>query len=215
MSEEEWLLETGPHMKAPVVTLDRRPLAERSKLVDRGLVDFRRVCDQMDILDPETDTIRASRPFEWTRHSTITLFQPSFSRSGRMRMESWSNTPKGLGRSLQSLWAQELQDLNVNYIRSQSCRRMLLSLSNRNSLTMQTELPPTLSKFISRGGQFSRPQGSGAGQAERYWVLGNGWPRRPCASAFSPERLPDTGRRGKRILSALGTTEAEAGRMKS
>jgi hypothetical protein len=64
MSEEEWLLETGPHMKAPVVTLDRRPLAERSKLVDRGLVDFRRVCDQMDILDPETDTIRASRPFE-------------------------------------------------------------------------------------------------------------------------------------------------------
>jgi hypothetical protein len=33
---------------------------------------------------------------------------------------------------------------------------------------MQSELPPTLSKFISRGGQFSRPQGSGAGQAERY-----------------------------------------------
>lgn len=39
-------------------------------------------------------------------------------------------------------------------------------------------------------------------------MLGNGWPRRPRASAFSPERLSDTGRRGKRILSALGTTEA-------
>jgi hypothetical protein len=48
-------------MKAPVVTLDRRPLAERSRLCDRGLVDFRRVCDQMGILDRETDTIRSAR----------------------------------------------------------------------------------------------------------------------------------------------------------
>lgn len=36
-----------------------RSFAERSKLSDRGLVDFRRVCEQMDILDRETDTIRA------------------------------------------------------------------------------------------------------------------------------------------------------------
>lgn len=41
------------------MAIDRRPLSERSKLSDRGLVDFRRVCDQMGILDRETDTIRA------------------------------------------------------------------------------------------------------------------------------------------------------------
>jgi hypothetical protein len=45
-------------MTQPVVTIDRRPLSERAKLSDRGLVDFRRVCDQMGILDRETDTIR-------------------------------------------------------------------------------------------------------------------------------------------------------------
>jgi hypothetical protein len=61
MSKEEWLPETEPLMKAPVVTLDRRPLAERSRLCDRGLVDFRRVCDQMGILERETDTIRSAR----------------------------------------------------------------------------------------------------------------------------------------------------------
>jgi hypothetical protein len=42
----------------PVGTIDRRPFSERAKLSDRGLVDFRRVCDQMRILDRETDTIR-------------------------------------------------------------------------------------------------------------------------------------------------------------
>jgi len=35
-----------------------RSFTERSKLSDRGLVDFRRVCDQMGILDRQTDTIR-------------------------------------------------------------------------------------------------------------------------------------------------------------
>jgi hypothetical protein len=64
MTDGEWLPETGPPKKAPVVTIDRRPLSERSKLSDRGLVDFRRVCDQMGILDPETDTIMVSRLFE-------------------------------------------------------------------------------------------------------------------------------------------------------
>jgi hypothetical protein len=61
MSKEEGIPETESLMKAPVVTLDRRPLAERSRLCDRGLVDFRRVCDQMGILDRETDTIRSAR----------------------------------------------------------------------------------------------------------------------------------------------------------
>jgi hypothetical protein len=63
MSEEEWLPETEPSMKAAVVTLDRRPLAEHSRLRDRGLVDFRRVCDQMGILDAETDAIRVPHLF--------------------------------------------------------------------------------------------------------------------------------------------------------
>jgi hypothetical protein len=57
MANGEWLPETGPPKKARVVTIDRRPLSERSKLSDRGLVDFRRVCDQMGVLDRVTDTI--------------------------------------------------------------------------------------------------------------------------------------------------------------
>ncbi|KJC62058.1 hypothetical protein UP10_01330 [Bradyrhizobium sp. LTSPM299] len=57
MSSDEWLPETEPLLKAPVVKLDRRPLAERSRLCDRGLVDFRRVCDRMGILDRAMDTI--------------------------------------------------------------------------------------------------------------------------------------------------------------
>lgn len=57
MCTDEWLPETEPPKKAPVVAIDRRPLRERAKLADRGLVDFRRVCDQMGILDRETDTI--------------------------------------------------------------------------------------------------------------------------------------------------------------
>jgi hypothetical protein len=56
-STDEWLPETEPP-KTSVVSIDRRPLSERSKLSDRGLVDFRRVCDQMGILDRDTDTIR-------------------------------------------------------------------------------------------------------------------------------------------------------------
>jgi hypothetical protein len=58
MSDEEWLPETEPSKTAPVVTIDRSPFFERASLVDLGLVDFRRVCDQMGILDQETDTIR-------------------------------------------------------------------------------------------------------------------------------------------------------------
>ncbi len=58
MSDDEWLPDTEPPIKAPVVKFDRRPLSERSKLSDRGLVDFRRVCDQMGILDRDTDTIQ-------------------------------------------------------------------------------------------------------------------------------------------------------------
>jgi hypothetical protein len=61
MSDDEWLPETEPLKKAAVEVIDRRPLAERSKLSDRGLVDFRRVCDQMGILDRETDAIRPIR----------------------------------------------------------------------------------------------------------------------------------------------------------
>jgi hypothetical protein len=64
MREEEWLPEIEPSKKATVVAIDKRPLAERSKLVDRGLLDFRRVCDQIGILNRETDTIRVSRLFE-------------------------------------------------------------------------------------------------------------------------------------------------------
>jgi hypothetical protein len=60
MRDEEWLPEIEPPKRAPVVKIDRRPLSERSKLVDRGLVDFRRVCDQMRILDRETDMIRST-----------------------------------------------------------------------------------------------------------------------------------------------------------
>ena len=58
MSADEWVPEKDPPRTKPVVTIDRRPLSERAKLSDRGLVDFRRVCDQMGILDVETDTIR-------------------------------------------------------------------------------------------------------------------------------------------------------------
>jgi hypothetical protein len=58
MSDNEWLPETELPKKAVVVTINRRSLSERSKLSDRGLVDFRRVCDQMNILNRETDTIR-------------------------------------------------------------------------------------------------------------------------------------------------------------
>ena len=59
MTDGEWLPETGSPEKAPVVNIDRRPLSEQSKPSDRGLVDFRRVCDQMNILNRETDTISA------------------------------------------------------------------------------------------------------------------------------------------------------------
>jgi hypothetical protein len=59
MSDDEWLSETEPTRSTSVVTIDRRPLSERSRSSDRGLVDFRRVCDQMGILDREEDTIRA------------------------------------------------------------------------------------------------------------------------------------------------------------
>lgn len=59
MNDEQWSLETGPPKKSEIVGLDRRPLSERSKLVDRGLVDFRRVCDQMGILDRVNDVIRS------------------------------------------------------------------------------------------------------------------------------------------------------------
>jgi hypothetical protein len=62
MSDDEWMPETEPAKRAQVVTIDRRPLSERSKLSDRGLVDFRRVCDQMGILDRETDTVRPVPP---------------------------------------------------------------------------------------------------------------------------------------------------------
>ena len=57
MTDGEWLPATERPKKASVVTMDRRPLSERSKLSDRGLVDFRRVCDQMGILDRATDMI--------------------------------------------------------------------------------------------------------------------------------------------------------------
>ena len=59
MSADEWVPATESAKKASVVKIDRRPLSERSKLVDRGLVDFRRVCDQVGILQ-ETDTIRTA-----------------------------------------------------------------------------------------------------------------------------------------------------------
>ena len=58
MSADEWVPEKNPPRTQPVATIDRRPLSERAKLSDRGLVDFRRVCDQLGVLDPETDTIR-------------------------------------------------------------------------------------------------------------------------------------------------------------
>jgi hypothetical protein len=58
MSDNEWLPETESPQKAVALAIDRRSLSERSKLSDRGLVDFRRVCDQMGILNRETDTIR-------------------------------------------------------------------------------------------------------------------------------------------------------------
>ena len=57
ISDEQWLPGEGPPRKNEVVGLDRRPLSERSKLVDRGLVDFRRVCEHMGILDPVNDVI--------------------------------------------------------------------------------------------------------------------------------------------------------------
>jgi hypothetical protein len=44
MSNDEWLPKTEQPKKAPVATIDRRSL---SKLRDRGLVDFQRVCDRM------------------------------------------------------------------------------------------------------------------------------------------------------------------------
>jgi hypothetical protein len=59
MSADELLPEIEPiENAAAVVSMDRRPLAERSKLSDGGLVDFRRVCDQMGILNHATDTLR-------------------------------------------------------------------------------------------------------------------------------------------------------------
>jgi len=60
MSDNEWLPKAEPTKSTSVVTMDRRPLSERSKLSDRGLVDFRRVCEQMGILDRENDAIRAT-----------------------------------------------------------------------------------------------------------------------------------------------------------
>lgn len=60
MSDHDWLPETEPPAKGQIVGMDRRPLSERSKLSDRGLVDFRRVCDRVGILESETDTIRAT-----------------------------------------------------------------------------------------------------------------------------------------------------------
>jgi hypothetical protein len=38
MSDDEWMPETEPAKRAQVVTIDRRPLSERSKLSDRGLI---------------------------------------------------------------------------------------------------------------------------------------------------------------------------------
>lgn len=61
MSNEQWLPDIGPTKSASVVAMDRRPLSERSRLVDRGLVDFRRVCEQMGILNGEMDTVRQTR----------------------------------------------------------------------------------------------------------------------------------------------------------
>ena len=61
MTDGEWLPETYPPKKASVVTMDRRPLLERSKLSDRGLVYFRRVCDQISVLDRVTDTIHLEK----------------------------------------------------------------------------------------------------------------------------------------------------------
>jgi hypothetical protein len=58
MSADESVPGKDPPRTQPIVTIDRRPLSERAKLSDRGLVDFRRVCDQMGILDRESDTIR-------------------------------------------------------------------------------------------------------------------------------------------------------------
>jgi hypothetical protein len=60
MSNNEWLPETEQPKTATVVKMDRRPLSERAKLSDRGLVDFRRVCEEISILDRETDTIRSA-----------------------------------------------------------------------------------------------------------------------------------------------------------
>jgi hypothetical protein len=57
MSNNEWLPESGPPRKAAMAAVDRRSLSERSKLSDRGLVDFRRVCDRLGILDRDSDTI--------------------------------------------------------------------------------------------------------------------------------------------------------------
>ncbi len=57
MADGEWLPEKEPIKKASVVAIDCRPLSERSKLSDHGLVAFRRVCDQMGVLDRATDTI--------------------------------------------------------------------------------------------------------------------------------------------------------------
>jgi hypothetical protein len=61
MSDNEWLPETEPPKQRIVEAIDRRSLSERFKLSDRGLVDFRRVCDQMGILNRETDTIRPTK----------------------------------------------------------------------------------------------------------------------------------------------------------
>lgn len=60
MSNNEWLPEAKQPTTATVVKIDRRPVSERAKLSDRGLVDFRRVRDQVGVLDWETDTIRSA-----------------------------------------------------------------------------------------------------------------------------------------------------------
>jgi hypothetical protein len=57
-STDEWLPDTEPPKKASMVSMDRRPLLERTKMSNRGLVDFRRVCDQMGILNRAADTIQ-------------------------------------------------------------------------------------------------------------------------------------------------------------
>jgi hypothetical protein len=45
MNDGEWLPDAEPTKRASLVAIDRRAISERSKLSERGLIDFRRVCD--------------------------------------------------------------------------------------------------------------------------------------------------------------------------